>query len=112
MTPAQWERLLKLGERFRADPTDARAALAATRIPILAVSGDHDIVFPVENWFALNRKAPTPRPSCCRRPVTGPNSSIRAGGRLPRGLRRAVDRLTRRPAFASPNPIHLEGATR
>lgn len=30
--------------------------LASTSIPILVISGDHDIVFPVENWYALNRK--------------------------------------------------------
>jgi pimeloyl-ACP methyl ester carboxylesterase len=23
---------------------------------ILAICGDHDVVFPVENWYALNRK--------------------------------------------------------
>jgi pimeloyl-ACP methyl ester carboxylesterase len=26
------------------------------RIPLLALCGDHDIVFPVENWYALNRR--------------------------------------------------------
>ena len=25
-----------------------------TAIPVLALCGDHDIVFPVENWYALN----------------------------------------------------------
>ncbi len=30
--------------------------LAAGPFPILALNGDHDIVFPVENWYALNRK--------------------------------------------------------
>jgi pimeloyl-ACP methyl ester carboxylesterase len=30
--------------------------LASTSIPMLAICGDHDIVFPVENWYALNRK--------------------------------------------------------
>jgi pimeloyl-ACP methyl ester carboxylesterase len=28
---------------------------AATTIPVLAICGDHDIMFPVENWYALNR---------------------------------------------------------
>jgi len=48
------------------DPTAAfpdRGGYAAffetTRIPILVISGDHEIVFPVENWHALNRKWPT-----------------------------------------------------
>jgi pimeloyl-ACP methyl ester carboxylesterase len=31
-------------------------ALKATRIPILHIGGDHDIVFPVENWYALNQQ--------------------------------------------------------
>lgn len=31
-------------------------ALANTQIPILSFNGDHDVVFPVENWYALNRK--------------------------------------------------------
>ena len=26
---------------------------------MLVISGDHDIVFPVENWFELCRKLPT-----------------------------------------------------
>ena len=30
--------------------------LANTPIPILSLNGDHDVVFPVENWYALNRK--------------------------------------------------------
>jgi pimeloyl-ACP methyl ester carboxylesterase len=31
----------------------------ATTIPVLALSGDHDPVFPVENWYALNDVWPT-----------------------------------------------------
>jgi pimeloyl-ACP methyl ester carboxylesterase len=30
-----------------------------TDVPVLALSGDHDIMFPVENWYALNRFWPT-----------------------------------------------------
>jgi pimeloyl-ACP methyl ester carboxylesterase len=30
-----------------------------TSIPVLVVSGDHEIVFPVQNWFALTRQWPT-----------------------------------------------------
>ena len=41
-------------------PADAvLAALKATTIPILHVGGDHDISFPVENWYALNQQLPT-----------------------------------------------------
>jgi pimeloyl-ACP methyl ester carboxylesterase len=35
------------------------AALKSTSIPILHVGGDHDISFPVENWYALNQDLPT-----------------------------------------------------
>jgi pimeloyl-ACP methyl ester carboxylesterase len=35
------------------------AFFRATDIPVLALSGDHDIVFPVENWYALNDVWPT-----------------------------------------------------
>lgn len=31
----------------------------ATDIPVLALSGDHDLVFPVENWYAVNDVWPT-----------------------------------------------------
>jgi len=34
-------------------------ALKSTNIPILNVAGDHDIIFPVENWYALNQQLPT-----------------------------------------------------
>jgi pimeloyl-ACP methyl ester carboxylesterase len=35
------------------------AALKVTNIPVLHVGGDHDIIFPVENWYALNQQLPT-----------------------------------------------------
>jgi len=34
-------------------------ALRQTQTPVLHLGGDHDIVFPVENWYALNRALPT-----------------------------------------------------
>jgi len=37
------------------------AMLERTTLPILHIGGDHDIVFPVENWYALNRRLPTVR---------------------------------------------------
>ncbi len=33
--------------------------LKQTSVPILHIGGDHDIIFPVENWYALNRVLPT-----------------------------------------------------
>ncbi|HJW45516.1 MAG TPA: alpha/beta hydrolase [Lysobacter sp.] len=41
-------------------PADAvLAAMKKTTVPILHVGGDHDISFPVENWYALNQQLPT-----------------------------------------------------
>jgi pimeloyl-ACP methyl ester carboxylesterase len=41
-------------------PADAvLTALKTTAIPLLHVGGDHDISFPVENWYALNQQLPT-----------------------------------------------------
>jgi pimeloyl-ACP methyl ester carboxylesterase len=34
-------------------------ALRTTTVPILHIAGDHDIIFPVENWYALNQTLPT-----------------------------------------------------
>jgi pimeloyl-ACP methyl ester carboxylesterase len=34
-------------------------ALKKTRIPILHVGGDHDIIFPVENWYAIGQQLKT-----------------------------------------------------
>ncbi len=42
------------------DPDGAYAQFfATTDIPVLALSGDHDLVFPVENWYAVNDTWPT-----------------------------------------------------
>lgn len=39
------------------DPDGSYAhAMADTPTPVLAICGDHDVVFPVENWYRLNRK--------------------------------------------------------
>src|SRR5262249_51165757 len=41
-------------------PADAvLAVLKTTTVPILHVGADHDISFPVENWYALNSQLPT-----------------------------------------------------
>lgn len=48
------------GPRTPIFPADAvLEALKITDIPILHIGGDHDIVFPVENWYALNQQLPT-----------------------------------------------------
>lgn len=42
------------------DPDGAYAAFfRATDIPVLTLCGDHDLIFPVENWYALNDAWPT-----------------------------------------------------
>jgi pimeloyl-ACP methyl ester carboxylesterase len=42
------------------DPEDRYSAFyRSTDIPVLALCGDHDLVFPVENWFAINDIWPT-----------------------------------------------------
>lgn len=38
---------------------DILHALKNTNVPILHLGGDHDIIFPVENWYALNGQLPT-----------------------------------------------------
>ncbi|MCE4537872.1 alpha/beta hydrolase [Pelomonas sp. P7] len=35
--------------------------LKTTNVPILHLGADHDIIFPVENWYALNGQLPTMR---------------------------------------------------
>jgi pimeloyl-ACP methyl ester carboxylesterase len=47
------------GEDYVKDPYNAREKLTTTNIPILVISGDHEVCFPPENWFELNRKLPT-----------------------------------------------------
>jgi pimeloyl-ACP methyl ester carboxylesterase len=48
------------GPRNPIFPADAvLAALKSTTIPILHVGGDHDISFPIDNWYALNGQLPT-----------------------------------------------------
>jgi pimeloyl-ACP methyl ester carboxylesterase len=54
-----WQFYFKGGEDFQRDPYNARQKLAETKIPILVISADHEICFPPENWFELNRKLPT-----------------------------------------------------
>lgn len=57
--PELWQFYRKGFEDYAADPYKAREKLSATKIPILVISADHEVVFPPENWFELNRKLPT-----------------------------------------------------
>jgi pimeloyl-ACP methyl ester carboxylesterase len=49
----------KAAEDYTTDNLGSREKLTTTAIPILVISGDHEICFPPENWFELNRKLPT-----------------------------------------------------
>jgi pimeloyl-ACP methyl ester carboxylesterase len=42
-----------------ADCCAVREQLKLTTTPILVISGDHDLVFPVENWYSLLKELPT-----------------------------------------------------
>ncbi len=59
--PADWAiSAIAAGPRSPAFPAPAvLEAMKTTKTPILHIGGDHDIVFPVENWYALNRQLPT-----------------------------------------------------
>lgn len=59
--PADWA-AANLGEKPREQPFPALPVLEAlkrTQLPLLHIGGDHDIIFPVENWYALNGQLPT-----------------------------------------------------
>ncbi|WP_175831376.1 alpha/beta fold hydrolase [Burkholderia cepacia] len=61
VVPVEWAgQQVGDGPRNPAFPVDTVLdALRSTSIPVLHIGGDHDIVFPVENWYALNGKLPT-----------------------------------------------------
>lgn len=54
-----WQYYQKGFMDYAADPYNARQKLMNTTTPVLVVSADHEVVFPPENWFELNRKLPT-----------------------------------------------------
>ena len=54
-----WANYFRAAAEFREDKLKVRQKLAAGGLPMLMISGDHDISFPVENWYALTRTLPT-----------------------------------------------------
>lgn len=58
-TQAVFDLYFKGGAVYREDKANFRDQLKTTKTPILVISGDHDISFAVENWFALLRELPT-----------------------------------------------------
>jgi pimeloyl-ACP methyl ester carboxylesterase len=57
--PALWQFYLAAGKEYQEDVNNSREKLMNTKIPILVISGDHEICFPPGNWFELIRKLPT-----------------------------------------------------
>ncbi|MBT32355.1 MAG: alpha/beta hydrolase [Thalassobius sp.] len=46
-------------EEFSKDVYNTKQKLMESTIPILVISSNHEVCFPPENWFELNRKLPT-----------------------------------------------------
>lgn len=53
---AVWGRYSQGAATFAADAFNTREKLMQLKTPVLVLSGDHDLVFPIENWYALTRK--------------------------------------------------------
>ncbi len=71
--PESWQHYSEGAEDYINDPYDARRKLTETNIPILVISGDHEICFPPENWFELNRQLPTTQVIIIPRAGHGPH---------------------------------------
>ncbi len=53
-----WKNYFQATAGFAADKDNLREKLGTLKTPILVLSGDHDIVCPIENWYALTGKLP------------------------------------------------------
>lgn len=53
------QRFFAISEQLAEDKDNFREAYKTLQTPVLAVSGDNDISFAVENWFPLLKNAPT-----------------------------------------------------
>ncbi|MFT3822791.1 MAG: alpha/beta hydrolase [Chitinophagaceae bacterium] len=58
-TPELFQRYFAGGNTFREDPLKFREQFATTKTPVLVICGDHDVSFPVENWFPMIHKIST-----------------------------------------------------
>lgn len=54
-----WTSYNNVAQNFGKDPNNLREKIINTKIPLLIISGDHEVCFPPENWFELNRKLAT-----------------------------------------------------
>lgn len=57
--PEILQRYFAITPQLTEDKDDFREGYKALQTPVLAISGDNDISFAVENWFPLLKKAPT-----------------------------------------------------
>lgn len=57
VTPDRFEKYFSSVGTYNSDEA-SKAKLFELSIPMLAISGDHDIVFPIENWYAQKRVNP------------------------------------------------------
>jgi pimeloyl-ACP methyl ester carboxylesterase len=55
VTPEKFNKYFQSVAVFNADE-EGKSKLGKSGTPILIVSGDHDIVFPIENWYALTQQ--------------------------------------------------------
>lgn len=53
-----WNNYLRAAAAFAEDKNNYREKLGTLETPLLVISGDHDIVCPIENWYGLARKLP------------------------------------------------------
>ena len=58
-TPEVFQRYFAISNQLAEDKDNFREGYKTLQTPVLAISGDNDISFAVENWFPLLRNAPT-----------------------------------------------------
>ncbi|WP_343303632.1 alpha/beta hydrolase [Chitinophaga niabensis] len=51
----KWIRYFQGGADYIEDAFNSREKMGRLKTPVLVISGDHDVVFPVENWYVLTR---------------------------------------------------------
>lgn len=56
VTVDKFELYFKGTADFTADKSNSREKLGQLKTPVLCISGDHDCVCPIENWYPLTRK--------------------------------------------------------
>ena len=67
-----WQHYTHVSEDYTKDSENLREKIINTTIPLLIISGDHEVCFPPENWFELNRKLETSQMIVMARSGHGP----------------------------------------